>query len=151
MRRGRGARRRRCRDIVDDERRRDRPQPPSAQRVVALRPHLLRCSSSPISRIDSSERLEFVGAAPATNITVFMEVSTKDHDTGQSSAPLAWGRLRGGLGGSKDPHHHHLPHHRAGFILLVGGFPPCAASLFAAQMHSLDSGINLALFLGSNE
>ncbi len=38
---------------------------------------LLRCSSSAISRIDSSDRLESGGAAPATNITVFREVSTK--------------------------------------------------------------------------
>ncbi len=41
---GRGARRRRCRDIGDDKRRRDAPQPPSAHRVTAAavtRPHLL--------------------------------------------------------------------------------------------------------------
>ena len=32
---GRGGRRRRCADIVDDERQRDAPQPPSAPRVPA--------------------------------------------------------------------------------------------------------------------
>ncbi len=93
MRRGQGARRRRCRDIVDDELRRDRPQPPSAQKVAAGRPHLLRCSSSPIARISSSERLESEGVALATNIIVFMEVSTKGIQEGRLKTPtlLAWG------------------------------------------------------------
>src|SRR5438093_8200844 len=44
-RRGRGAMRRRCSFIADESRRRDRPQPPSAQRVAAKRPRL-RCRSS---------------------------------------------------------------------------------------------------------
>ena len=39
-RRGREERRRRCRDIGDDERQRDYPQPPSARRVGAGQAHL---------------------------------------------------------------------------------------------------------------
>ncbi len=43
-----GARRRRCRDIVDDEQRRDCPQYLCAQRVPAAQGHLLRWRSSTI-------------------------------------------------------------------------------------------------------
>ena len=52
-RRDQGARRRRCGDIVDDEQRRDRPQPPCALRVPAAREHLLcwRSSTMPPHRL----------------------------------------------------------------------------------------------------
>ncbi len=41
----------RCPSIVDDEQRRDRPRPPSARRVAAPWPRLLRCRSSAMENI----------------------------------------------------------------------------------------------------
>ncbi len=75
-RRGREERRSRCRDIDDDERQRDRPQPPSARRVGAGRAHLLVASPRRCPCIDSSSRLDLGSVALPTNVTVFMKVST---------------------------------------------------------------------------
>ena len=67
--------------IVDEERQRDHPPPPSARRVATGLPCLRCCFSSPMSlRIDSSSRLESRGVPFATNVIVFMEVSTKQLD-----------------------------------------------------------------------
>ena len=70
-------RRRRCRDIGDDERHRDRLQPPSARRVAAGR-HRFLCPSSSAMRTDiaSSSLRELDAVALATNVTVFMERGT---------------------------------------------------------------------------
>ena len=76
-RRGREERRRRCRDIGDDERQRDRPQSPSARRVGAGRAHLFVAPPRRCPCIDSSSRLDLGSVALPTNITVFMEVSTE--------------------------------------------------------------------------
>ena len=46
------------RDIVDDEQRRDCPQPLCAQRVPAPQGHLLRWRSSTMSRIDCVARTQ---------------------------------------------------------------------------------------------
>ena len=56
--------------IVDEERQRDHPHPPSARRVATGHPCLGCCSSSPMS----PHRLV---VALATNIIGFMEWSTK--------------------------------------------------------------------------
>ncbi len=73
-----GARRRRCRDIDDDERHRDRPQPPSARRVATGRHRFLCRSSSTIHiGIASSSLRELNAVALATNVTVLMERGTK--------------------------------------------------------------------------
>jgi len=58
-----GARRRRCRDIGDDERRRDRPQPPSARRVAAGRHRFLCRSFSTMSL--TSRRRRFANSTPS--------------------------------------------------------------------------------------
>jgi len=69
-----GARRRRCRDIGDDERHRDHPQSPSAQRVAAISLSLLLHD---VTDIASSSLRELDAVALATNVTVFMERDTK--------------------------------------------------------------------------
>ena len=79
-RRGREERRRRCRDIGDDERQRDRPQLPSARRVGARRAHLFVAPPRRCLGIDSSSRLDLGFVAPPTNGTVFMKVSTQFSD-----------------------------------------------------------------------
>jgi len=78
-RRDQGARRRRCRDIGDDERHRDRPQPPSARRVAAGRYRFL-CSSSSAMHTDiaSSSLRELDAVALATNATISMKRGTKE-------------------------------------------------------------------------
>jgi len=77
-RRGQGARRRRCRDIGDDERHRDRPQPPSARRVAAGR-HRFLCRSSSTMRSDiaSLSLRELDAVALATNVTISMKRGTQ--------------------------------------------------------------------------
>ena len=62
-RRDQGARRRRCRDIGDDERHRGRPQPPSARRVAAGRHRFLCRSSSTMSQ--TSRRRCFANSTPS--------------------------------------------------------------------------------------
>jgi hypothetical protein len=58
--------------IGDDERHRDRPQYPSAQRVAAGQHRFLcRFSSTMHSGIVSSSLRELGAVAPATNVTVF--------------------------------------------------------------------------------
>ncbi len=65
-------------DIGDDERHRDRPQPPSARRVAAGR-HRFLCRSSSVMYTDiaSSSLRELDTVALATNIIVFMEPDTR--------------------------------------------------------------------------
>ena len=58
-----GARRRRCRDIGDDERHRDHPQPPSARRVAAGRRRFLCRFSSTMSL--TSRRRRFANSTPS--------------------------------------------------------------------------------------
>ena len=88
--------------IVDDERPRDRPQPPSAQRVGAGRAHLFVAPPRRCLGIDSSSRLDLVSVALPTYVIVFMVGSTKD---------------RGPAGGRGSP----LP--RRGAAERRGGFP----------------------------
>ena len=78
-RRDQGARRRRCRDIDDDERHRGRPQPPSARRVAAGR-HQFLCRSSSTMHIDivSLSIRELDAVALATNATVSMKRGTRE-------------------------------------------------------------------------
>jgi len=65
------------RDIAADERHRDRPQHPSAQRVAAGRHRFLCRSSSVIhTGIASSSLRELNAVALATNVTLFMERDT---------------------------------------------------------------------------
>ena len=64
-------------DIGNDERHRDRPQPPSARRVAAGRHRFLWLSSSTMhSDIASSSLRELDAVALATNVTIFMERGT---------------------------------------------------------------------------
>ena len=58
-----GARRRRCRDLGDDERHRDQPQPPSAQRVAAGQRRFLCLSSSTMSL--TLRRRRFANSTPS--------------------------------------------------------------------------------------
>ncbi len=69
----------RCSGIVDDKRQRDRPQPPSAQRVGAGRAHLFVAPLRRCLDIDSSSRLDLVSVALPTYVIVFMAGSTKAH------------------------------------------------------------------------
>ncbi len=62
--------------IGDDERHRDRPQPPSARRVAAGRHRFLCRSSVMYTDIASSSLRELDTVALATNVTVFMEGDT---------------------------------------------------------------------------
>ncbi len=64
-------------DIDDDERQRDRPQPPSARRVGAGRAHLFVAPPRRCLDIDSSSRLDLGSVALPTNAIVFVKVSTK--------------------------------------------------------------------------
>jgi hypothetical protein len=83
-----GARRRRCRDIGDDERHRDRPQPPSARRVTSDT-EIVRNLHQPegwrrdgidflvappprYTDIASSSLRELYAVALATNVMVFL-------------------------------------------------------------------------------
>ena len=68
--------------IGDDERHRDRPQPPSARRVAAGR-HRFLCRSSSVMYTDiaSSSLRELDAVALATNVTVFMERDTHSADS----------------------------------------------------------------------
>ncbi len=69
-------------DIGDDERHRDRPQPPSARRVAAGRHRFLcRSSSAMHADIASSSLRELDAVALATNVTVFMKRGTKGNKT----------------------------------------------------------------------
>jgi len=85
-RRDQGARRRRCRDIGDNERHRARPQPPSARRVAAGRHRFLCPSSSAMhTDISSSSLRELDAVALATNTTISMKRATKEADRVQRS------------------------------------------------------------------
>ena len=64
------------RGIVDEERPRDRPQPPSARRVGAGRAHLFVAPPRRCLDIDSSSRLDLVSVTLPTYVIVFMKVST---------------------------------------------------------------------------
>ncbi len=64
------------RDIDDDERQRDRSQPPFARRVGSRRAHLFVASPRRCLDIDSSSRLDLGSVALPTNVIVFMKVST---------------------------------------------------------------------------
>ena len=74
-----GARRRRCRDIGNDQRHRGRPQPSSARRVAAGRHQFLCRSSSAIHiGIASSSLRELDAVALATNTILSMKRGTKE-------------------------------------------------------------------------
>ena len=68
--------------IDDDERHRDRPQPPSDRRVASRR-HRLLCRSSSVMYTDiaSSSLREVDAVALAPNVTVFMEQDTYSADS----------------------------------------------------------------------
>jgi len=75
---GQGARRRRCRDIGDDERHRDRPQAPLAQRVAAGQHRFLyRFSSTMYTDIAAAALRELDAVALATNVTVLIKRDIK--------------------------------------------------------------------------
>ena len=86
-----GARRRRCRDIGDDERHRDHPQPPSAQRVASATAAIsLSLLLHDVTDIASSSLRELDAVALATNVTVFMERGTKRIFSAPLYEPTIW-------------------------------------------------------------
>ncbi len=92
-RRDQGARRRRCRDIGDDERHRARPQPPSARRVAAGRHRFLCPSSSAMhTDISSSSLRELDAVALATNAIISMKRGTKEADRAERCQVVSFRR-----------------------------------------------------------